>query len=161
MKTSLRKREPLLAKPLRGNTHPPKRVSDDRVREDRFYRNFLRIGRGVPGRHLGVRPVTLDCSRCGQPHTRTGQRYCRDCHAAYMREWRKTHPLTEVAREKDMVRSIAGTYKRRGVLVPQPCACGSSDVEMHHPDYDRPLLVVWMCRPCHLNYHVKHEGCPL
>jgi hypothetical protein len=83
-----------------------------------------------------------------------GQRYCRPCHAAYMREWRKTHPLNPEQRKKDAARSYAGVYKRRGLLEPQPCPCGS-EAEMHHPDYDQPLKVEWMCRPCHLEHHQK------
>ena len=22
-------------------------------------------------------------------------------------------------------------------------------LERHHPDYDLPLLIVWLCKPCH------------
>lgn len=32
--------------------------------------------------------VIPKCSRCGQPRD-TEARYCRDCHAAYMRKWRR------------------------------------------------------------------------
>jgi hypothetical protein len=28
------------------------------------------------------------CSRCGKARDREGQRYCRACHADYVREWR-------------------------------------------------------------------------
>lgn len=30
----------------------------------------------------------LPCSVCGEPRDRANQRYCRSCHAAYMRRWR-------------------------------------------------------------------------
>lgn len=92
------------------------------------------------------------CSKCGAEHSREG-RYCFDCHAAYMREWRKIHPMSEEQRQKDAVRSYAGTYKRRGKLIPQPCGCGSTEVEMHHPDYAKPLEVEWVCRQHHLAIH--------
>jgi hypothetical protein len=93
------------------------------------------------------------CSCCRLPLDSANSRYCLRCKARYMREWRRTHPLTPEQRFKDNARSYAGVYKRRGLLVPQPCACGSTDVQMHHPDYSQPLLVIWMCRSCHLALH--------
>lgn len=93
------------------------------------------------------------CSKCGSGHGRTGQRHCLACHAAYMREWRKTNPLNELQKKKDIARSYAGVYKRRGRLMPEPCPCGEEKAEMHHPDYDKPLEVQWLCRECHLELH--------
>jgi hypothetical protein len=75
--------------------------------------------------------------------------------AVYMRRWRKTHPLTPEQRYKDNSRSYANVYKHRGKLVPEACICGQTNVEMHHDDYDRPLEVDWMCRECHLSFHMK------
>jgi hypothetical protein len=71
-----------------------------------------------------------------------------------MREWRKTNHLTPEQRLKDNARSYANTYKKRGKLIQEPCAdCGSQKSEMHHPDYTKPLLVIWLCRVCHLKCH--------
>lgn len=75
-----------------------------------------------------------------------------------MQNWRKSHPLNDLQKMKDISRSYAGVYKRRGHLTPRPCQiCGSSEVEMHHPDYSTPLRVEWMCRECHLDHH--HGPC--
>ena len=42
---------------------------------------------------------------------------------------------------------------RSGRLRKQPCwVCGQSAVA-HHPDYDRPLDVVWLCQPHHKQAH--------
>jgi hypothetical protein len=71
-----------------------------------------------------------------------------------MREWRKDHKLNPVARMKDNCRSYAHTYQKRGRLIPQPCAvCGSNKAEKHHPDYSKPLLVVWLCYFHHQQLH--------
>ena len=94
-----------------------------------------------------------NCPTCGDTHNRS-HRYCLACHAAYMREWRKTNKLTPDQRKKDNCRSYAGVYKRRGKLIQEPCKrCGNENTEMHHPDYDEPLIVEWLCRECHLEEH--------
>lgn len=71
-----------------------------------------------------------------------------------MREWRKTHRLDSDQRRRANARSYASVYVRRGLLVKLPCEnCGDNHVQMHHDDYDRPLDVRWLCRPCHLALH--------
>lgn len=96
------------------------------------------------------------CSRCHERPRRRTHRYCAPCHAAYMREWRKSHPLNPEQRWKDNSRSYAGVYKRRGRIVQQPCVdCGSRESQMHHEDYDAPLSVTWLCRRCHLARHAE------
>lgn len=94
------------------------------------------------------------CSKCNHLTHKPGGRYCRACHREYMREWRKTHPLSEEARRKDNSRSYAHTYLRRGKIVRQPCeVCGLLNSQMHHDDYSKPLEVRWFCRECHLKFH--------
>jgi hypothetical protein len=45
---------------------------------------------------------------------------------------------------------------RRGLLERQPCVvCDAEKVDGHHPDYDRPMDVVWLCRRHH---HAVHRG---
>jgi hypothetical protein len=74
-----------------------------------------------------------------------------------MRGWRPGHPLNAEQKGKDSARSYAGVYKRRGHIVPEPCQeCGEA-AEMHHPDYSRPLKVVWLCRRHHLQLHVEQS----
>ena len=103
-----------------------------------------------------VSQETFSAHKCTHKQDRPkGRRRCLGCHAAYMRWWRSSHPMTAEQRIKDNARSYANTYKRRGKLVPRPCdICGEADnVEMHHPDYSEPLRVVWLCRPHHLRLH--------
>jgi hypothetical protein len=43
---------------------------------------------------------------------------------------------------------------RLGILAQQPCeVCGAEKSEAHHPDYDRPLEVQWLCRAHHRARH--------
>jgi len=45
-----------------------------------------------------------------------------------------------------------------GVLVKTPCkVCGVLKVDAHHPDYSKPLEVVWLCRKHHSELHTKEK----
>ena len=76
-----------------------------------------------------------------------------------MRGWRpKYSALSSEERKKDIARSYAGVYKRRGKLIPIACeACGTAETQMHHADYNYPLVVTWLCVPCHA---IEHETTP-
>lgn len=103
------------------------------------------------------------CTKCGKPKqahemgadvTRKNGRHpwCRSCKNRAMREFRSTHPLTAEQRKKDIARSYAHVYLKRGKLIrPEKCPiCGEkSKLQMHHSDYDRPLMIEWLCEPCH------------
>ena len=56
--------------------------------------------------------------------------------------------------EKRKAGRAAYKAKRKGLLIAEPCRdCGEAEVDMHHPDYSRPLDVVWLCKPCHRKEH--------
>ncbi len=43
---------------------------------------------------------------------------------------------------------------RSGELVRQNCErCGNENSLAHHEDYDKPLMVNWLCQPCHKQRH--------
>ncbi|MCF6099825.1 hypothetical protein [Mesorhizobium muleiense] len=45
---------------------------------------------------------------------------------------------------------------KRGLIIQEPCKeCGSLDAEAHHPDYDKPMCVDWLCRLHHRHVHMK------
>lgn len=69
-------------------------------------------------------------------------------HAAYMRGWRKTHPLSEEARPNNRIRAIARYFWEGCDKL--PCmVCGSMESQMHRLDPDRSLDVIWLCRKHH------------
>lgn len=86
---------------------------------------------------------------------REGQRYCKDCHAEYMRKNRKRHSeLTTEQKKKANARSYLNVYIKRGKIIRKPCEkCGAGHTEGHHEDYNKPLEVIWLCRECHLDIH--------
>lgn len=119
---------------------------------------FVKQFKQVEGRRRYSLHGPAVCSKCLSAVPPKGRRYCNPCHAAWMREWRKAHPLTEEQRKKDNCRSYANAYKKRGKLVQVPCEkCGSPKSQMHHHNYDKPLEVEWLCRPCHMRLHQEER----
>jgi hypothetical protein len=48
--------------------------------------------------------------------------------------------------------------QKRGKIQSQPCGlCGAEKAEKHHPDYNDPHNIEWLCRSCHLDLH-RNEG---
>lgn len=72
-----------------------------------------------------------------------------------MRAWRKTPAgaMTEEQRRKDVARSYAAVYQKRGKLVPEPCEVCGEKAEKHHDDYSKPLGVRWLCPTHHRQWH--------
>jgi hypothetical protein len=67
--------------------------------------------------------------------------------------WRTRHPKSYLAHL-----TLANAL-RLGVIERQPCAiCGNAKAEAHHPDYDLPLSVIWLCRPHHRAHHATVKG---
>lgn len=64
--------------------------------------------------------------------------------------------MTFTAAAKDRARTtLIKAVKSGKVQRPTCCsACGSGyRVQGHHPDYSKPLQVVWLCSDCHLLLH--------
>jgi hypothetical protein len=54
--------------------------------------------------------------------------------------------------------AVASALKA-GKITPEPCVvCGDERTEAHHPSYDLPLDVVWLCPLHHKQLHLKKSG---
>lgn len=71
----------------------------------------------------------------------------------YQKRYRERQPGKVAARRMVKLAVFLGHLHQPAVCQ----LCGSSDPEAHHPDYSRPLDVLWLCRMCHL--HEGHGGC--
>src|SRR5688572_12977486 len=105
-----------------------------------------------------MRTRKTTCSKCGNPVEPTRVHrysYCRKCHAAYMRATRPKHSqLSDEQRLKANVRAIVKYYIKIGTVQKLNCSvCNSPRSEAHHEDYSKPLEVIWLCRPHHLERH--------
>lgn len=103
---------------------------------------------------------------------------CKACHMDYVREYRVSHiedyramdrrrgmlPHRVEARDKweakyperRMANHIVKNAIKRGDLVSLPCIICGKKAQGHHPDYSRPLDVVWLCPKHHQETHALH-----
>lgn len=80
---------------------------------------------------------------------------------AYYKNYDKTEKGREVrlrANQKQRIVNCEKVLARRKLnhaieynrITKKPCRdCGNLKVEGHHPDYSKPLEVIWLCRRCH------------
>lgn len=67
--------------------------------------------------------------------------------ALLISKWRLENPQRRAAH------IAVGNAVRDGRLIPWPCMLCGNKAEAHHPDYSRPLDVVWLCPPHHKQAH--------
>ncbi len=103
------------------------------------------------------RYCVLICPRCMKGERKKTRAYCQPCASEYQKRWRKTHPLNEQQRLRDISRSYANVYLHRGKITKHPCAlCENPSSQMHHYDYSKPTSVIWLCQQCHTNLHAEY-----
>lgn len=88
--------------------------------------------------------------------------------AVYRKAWNEAHPgyMTKAKsnwlkknKDRQKVKDAVRYALRTGKLTKTPChVCGELEVQGHHPDYSRPLNVVWLCRQHHHEIHVNDCG---
>jgi len=59
-----------------------------------------------------------------------------------------------IKRLKSLTRWFTNHEIRAGRLTRKPCTlCSAEKAHAHHPDYNQPSLVVWLCHECHRQVH--------
>lgn len=62
-----------------------------------------------------------------------------------------------VNKHKWKIWNLINYLKQTGKLKSQPCVkCGNIKTEAHHPDYRKPLYVIWLCRKHHRETHKQN-----
>ena len=120
------------------------------------------------------------CGKCRQvkpvgefyKSTRDGYRSrCKPCHHEDVRIYNRNpavkRRMAEFQRRYYRDPKLKMRYKARifahrmtanGTIEQQPCAfCGSEQSQRHHPDYEQPLLIVWLCAICHKKLHKQQR----
>jgi hypothetical protein len=70
---------------------------------------------------------------------------------AALKRAHEKYKVTHAKRRKAQV--AVSNAVRDGRLSKQPCWVCGEKAEAHHPDYDRPLDVIWLCQPHHKQAH--------
>lgn len=101
------------------------------------------------------------CPKCGRRKPKQFG-YCQPCSTAVLRQWRRKNKnyrlLSKEEKKRHIARAYAQSYIKKGKLVQQPCRdCGNPNTQPHHVDYDKPLLVIWLCRKHHIAHHRKER----
>lgn len=70
-----------------------------------------------------------------------------DEHKIYMRIWNLSH--------KDKSKTYGIVNRNRKKLIKKNCEmCDSkNNLQLHHPDYNKPMYVITLCKDCHWQIH--------
>lgn len=101
--------------------------------------------------------------------TSKGYQLCRTCRAVWSKanfaKYRKDNPrkIREIVNRWESKNKIKRrTHEkvknalRTGKLIKKPCKiCKNEKVDGHHPNYNKPLEVIWLCRKHHKEEHTR------
>jgi transcription elongation factor Elf1 len=101
--------------------------------------------------------------------SQTYRNSCKICRNLYQKKFSKTEAgkkiqyLADQARKekfshKRSARSKTFTAIKNGSITVLPCLICGKKAEAHHPDYSRPLDVMWLCKPHHRETHSLTKG---
>lgn len=116
-------------------------------------------------KHPGTADGHLNkCKVCTKKDTSANATKNRDYYREYNRARSRTEKVRQQRKEallRERAKNPKATLARRkvaealkkGLLEKEPCYCGETKVEGHHPDYDQPLFVIWLCHKHHKHIH--------
>ena len=88
-------------------------------------------------------------ARKAYAHTENGKRSRMETTKKYRRE----NP------EKWLAHAAVSYAIKTGKIIKKPCEiCGASFVHAHHPDYSKPLEVIWLCPAHHRMIHAQQAA---
>lgn len=61
-----------------------------------------------------------------------------------------------IRKERRQAQTAIRRLIKMGIIIRQPCEiCGNEPSKGHHPDYSKPIEVVWLCQKHHSEVHRK------
>lgn len=92
---------------------------------------------------------------------------CNNCRNIAQRDYRKRHPnrgakASEAWRRRNRVKARVHDATHAAIAcgkLIRPDYCGHCGLvgkpQAHHPDYSKPLEVIWLCAKCHTDEHKR------
>lgn len=135
---------------------------------------FYRCSRRKNGRQVYCKQCTLEVFRVyrrSEKHKAYRREYHRRKHVVERIKRYQNRPEVKIRRDAQIrasqerhKRAYKARYRgahnqignalRRGLLARKPCSvCGKERAEAHHPNYKKPLEVIWLCRKHHKELH--------
>lgn len=120
---------------------------------DDFYRHPM-MADGRLGKCKDCTKLDMRIDRVTKPRVRAYDRArSSEPHRVALRKkiadrWRQEHPERAKAQQHASNAVRDGRLPREDKC--QVCGLPADRIEKHHPDYSRPLLVMWLCKPCHV-----------
>jgi hypothetical protein len=100
----------------------------------------------------GTRRTT--CCKCAKPLEGAALKYgcyCGNCRNEINRKAAKKYAdLSPEEKKKRVIRETTRRAVKKGLIPWGPCdQCGSIHSQIHHPDYNKPMEIRWLCSLCH------------
>ena len=106
---------------------------------------------------------------------KTNKSVCKECIIKRTTSWRNENYIQKLLidaravmkyqaahlKERRAERAARAYTKKHQIIKPECQLCGRTETEMHHPDYDQPLVVCFLCRRCHKLAHIEPITCIL
>ncbi len=95
------------------------------------------------------------CGICGGGFVtaRENQELCGECSGSPAGNYKAQERYRKSNIEKVRARDIISKRVKRGTLKKELCIVCGVDAESHHPDYRKPLDVIWLCKEHHSVIH--------
>lgn len=106
------------------------------------------------------------CKECAKTDVKANRKDKIDYYRTYDTERGNRQTLEDLQRyrlenpKKYAAHSAVASAVKYQKLLAEPCeVCGSLKTVAHHDDYNKPLIVRWLCQPHHVEWHqLNGEG---
>lgn len=109
------------------------------------------------------------CKKCRNEITRKWYYKNQEKYKKLMVKWKKENPKKYKKTKRNSYINYRKKYPervlvkiefqkslRKGIIKKYPCeVCGDTKSQGHHPDYSKPLEVIWLCQKHHSELHAK------